>query len=138
MNKEAAVALIVKDGLILGVSRKQDRTKFGLPGGKVDEGEAVTETLKREVMEETGIKAINLIPVYTRTDTDPHTNESFMAYSYYVVDWEGEPIPQSNEGDIAWLTVKELTETKAAFPDYNIENIRTFKEMFPNITLINE
>ena len=39
--KEAGVMLIVEDGLILGISRRHDKTKFGFLGGKVNPGETV-------------------------------------------------------------------------------------------------
>ena len=55
-SKLAAVALIYgEEGKILGVSRKEDTTKFGLPGGKIDWGEKIYDGMVREVKEETGI-----------------------------------------------------------------------------------
>lgn len=41
--------------LILAVSRKNDPTDFGLPGGKRDPGEHPRTTAAREALEETGI-----------------------------------------------------------------------------------
>ncbi len=53
------------DGKILAVSRKTDRTQFGLPGGKVDPGESDTEALVREVKEETGLSIKNPSLLFT-------------------------------------------------------------------------
>lgn len=55
MEKLAAVGILINSkNEILSVSRKNDLTKFGLPGGKVDLGETPEEAVVREVLEETG------------------------------------------------------------------------------------
>jgi 8-oxo-dGTP diphosphatase len=57
MEQKRAVCLLMvrPDGKILAVSRKDDPSKFGLPGGKVEEGENGRVALAREVFEETGL-----------------------------------------------------------------------------------
>lgn len=56
--KKAVCALIPILGMILTVSRKDDHTKFGLIGGKVDSNETLTDALKRETLEETGLHIV--------------------------------------------------------------------------------
>ena len=66
--RNAAVMLIIKDRKILGVSRKDNPTAFGLIGGKVDEGETPEEALIRETKEETGLNITKYEKVFERTD----------------------------------------------------------------------
>lgn len=60
-SKTAVCVLLEKDGLFLSVTRKNDHTDFGLPGGKLDFGETLIQCAKREVLEETGYE-LNVDP----------------------------------------------------------------------------
>ena len=58
----AQVVLINEEGLILGVSRKDDHSKMGLPGGKMDLEDNMDPmvTAIRECKEETGLDVYDL------------------------------------------------------------------------------
>lgn len=64
--KTAQVVLINEQGLILGVSRKDDHTNFGLAGGKMEEcdNNDPMATAIRECKEETGLDITNLRLVF--------------------------------------------------------------------------
>ncbi|OPZ35531.1 MAG: CTP pyrophosphohydrolase [Synergistetes bacterium ADurb.BinA166] len=101
-----AVCLLLRraDGLILAVSRKGDRTKFGLPGGKVDPGETDEEALVREVREETGLVVINpglLLSRVCKGETD------YLSKAYYAREVSGE-IGTSEPIDIQWVAPEIL------------------------------
>lgn len=137
--KKAAVALIINDkGLILSVSRRHDTTKFGLPGGKVEENEESWQAAVRETREETGIAVEQCEHIFTRMEPR-HAPEGtdFMTDCFYASAWHGEP-QDSEEGVVKWLTVKELTETNGAFPEYNTLTIEAFRTKFPNVFLKEE
>ena len=78
VKKYAVCALVLNsEGLILGVSRKDDHTAFGVPGGKVEDNETVVEALHREMLEETGYHIIvdNELPFVS--DVDGYTTATF-------------------------------------------------------------
>lgn len=52
----AVILYINKENKILSVSRRNDHTKLGLPGGKIEEGETAEEAAVREFYEEIGVK----------------------------------------------------------------------------------
>jgi 8-oxo-dGTP diphosphatase len=110
--KLATVALIFNEDKtkILGVSRKDDQTIFGLPGGKVDEGEGLLEALIRELKEETGLDLIESRPIFFREDSD------FVAVVYLVTKYEG-TINTLESGVVEWITFDRLK--KGAFSEYN-------------------
>jgi ADP-ribose pyrophosphatase YjhB (NUDIX family) len=134
--REAAVMLVVNsDGYILGVSRRDDITKFGLPGGKCEPGETPAESAVRETKEETCIMVYACDPIYTREEPASHPGGlSFFTYCYYAVNWQGTP-KDSEEGVVKWLTVDELTSSSGAFPVYNRNTIDAFKKLNPHIKL---
>lgn len=137
--KEAGVMLIIKDGLILGISRRHNKNIFGLPGGKKDETDPSTkETAIRETREETSIVVKDCELVYERVELgDGPNGVDFYSRCYYAKDWEG--IPQnSEEGLVKWLTAEEMTSTMAAFGDYNRKTLDVFKQMFPKVYIQGE
>jgi 8-oxo-dGTP pyrophosphatase MutT (NUDIX family) len=136
--RNAAVMLIVRDGLILGISRRHDKTKFGLPGGKVEENDRSTAAAaQRETLEETGVHVLLAEHIFTRVEPrERPEGEDFHTYCYFAMAWEGEP-RNSEEGEIKWLTEAELTSPEiGAFADYNRRTLEAFKKLFPNIPLI--
>ena len=99
-SKLAVVALIYQDELftspVLGVSRKDNHNLFGLPGGKVDEGELVYDAMVRETYEETGLKVKNALPFFFREH-----NEYYVSV-YLILDYEGD-ISTNESGVVKWV-----------------------------------
>lgn len=129
--KQAGVALIIKDGLILAISRRDNKSLFGLPGGKFDvhADKDTKDTAIRETFEETGVWVKDCKQIFEAND-----GNEFVARCYYVLDWEGEP-SSSEEGEVGWLTADELITTKAAFPEYNTHALKVFKLLYPDVKI---
>lgn len=128
--------LLIKDGLILSVSLKKDHTKFGLPGGKVeDTDKSPLDSAIRECFEETGVSVSEAIYLYKREEP-PLTSEGswFNTYCYVAIDWSGTPF-SAEEGVVKWLTAADLTGPSGAYANYNKQTFEQFRRLFPDIEL---
>lgn len=132
--KKASVMLVLnKEGLILSVSRRNDSSKFGLPGGKLEDHETPEEAGIRETFEETGIKVKSCVEIYKREEPAGSPNGfPFYTYCFYATDWEGTPT-DSDEGVVKWLKSSDLTGDTGAFSEYNRNTLNKFREMFPEV-----
>lgn len=92
----ATVLVLGKGGKVLAVSRRDDPTAFGLPGGKVDPGEDLATAAARELKEETGLDAVDLHPVFTHQEDDGFTTTTFVGHV------TGE-IGTREEGVVKWV-----------------------------------
>jgi len=110
MPHAACVLITADDGKVLAVSRKDDPSDFGLPGGKVDSGEDTVTAAARELQEETGLIAKTLTPVFCSTDS-----EGFVVTTY-AAEVEGE-IDTQESGAVRWVDLQVLLQ--GSFGDYN-------------------
>lgn len=136
MLRQAVVALIIKDGLILSIARKEDKTKFGLIGGKVDEGETLQEALIRETKEETSLIVTKSQFIYSRVEPALQPGgEDFSTHTYVAVEWLGTPTALEN-AEVKWLTAQELCDNMAGFPRYNRDMLDRFKMVKPLLQIM--
>lgn len=127
MNR-AAVVIIVKDKLILGISRRHDSSKYGLIGGKCDSNEAPWQAAIRETLEETSIQIDSLEYLFKDTDSDNYETFCFIALA-----WNGEPLSKE-EGNVKWLKPHLLSDVAhGAFPEYNKKAIALLKDRYPDM-----
>lgn len=110
MTAYGVSVLIVKDGLVLAVARRNNPNDWGLAGGKVDPGETEEEAAVRETFEETGLTITNLKEVNRRNCGD---SEAVT----FTADWTGTPMTQPGEPECAWREPKELM--RGPFGEYN-------------------
>jgi len=107
----AATVLCIDDnGKILAVSRRDDPTAFGLPGGKIDPGETAEQAAARELQEETGLNVTDLKPVFVRKEGDGYTTTTFVGKV------SGQ-IRTDEEGVVKWVDRQDLLD--GPFGEYN-------------------
>lgn len=101
-------------GRVLGVARRDDPNAWGLPGGKVEEGETEVQAAGRELLEETGIDCWlgKLKEVFRR--------EGGVTFGLDIFDEDvvcGLRAPKPHEPRCDWVTWDQLFA--GPFGDYN-------------------
>lgn len=101
--------LLGEQGLLLGRHR---RGTLELPGGTVEAGESLEQTVVRELAEETGLSARSENVTLLGTLVDHVGDVVRVTVGALVTAWEGEPATQPDEsvGDWDWWPLDELPD----------------------------
>lgn len=79
------------------------------PGGKREHNEGLFEAAKREIEEETGLKIKNLRIKATGNGYLKDIDQELF-WHFIVADYAGGKVKQSDDGELVWLTPKEILE----------------------------
>ena len=111
-------AVIVQDGEVLIVKRKYDPLagQWSLPGGGVELGETLEESIVREMLEETGLR-IEVGPVIEVFDRITRDDKGDVQYHFVLVDYlcwpvGGELQAGSDVADARFIDPAQLPEYK--------------------------
>lgn len=107
---EVAAAIVVYDDKILCVQRGENKfayisKKFEFPGGKIEPGESITDTITREVMEELHMQ----IEVQQEYMTVTHQYPDFhLTMHTYLCGCENPAITLTEHIDYKWMEKNDL------------------------------
>jgi mutator protein MutT len=125
---ECVAFLVVRGNRVLAERRKRTKEVMpgavALPGGHLEPGERPDEALRRELQEELGIVASDVVYVCTLL----HRSQEFRKLHYFAVTrWQGEIEPHEAES-VLWvpldgLSALDLDVDRMAVGEY----VRTYK-----------
>lgn len=103
------MVMVYKNEKILVINRKKsDWPGLSFPGGHVEEGESIEESVYREIKEETGLtlKSVKLCAI---KEWKREENNRYLGFLYKSDDFEGE-VHSSKEGEIFWIDKKDINK----------------------------
>jgi len=121
VEKLASVCLLTRhDGKVLAISRGEDLSNLGLPGGKVEVGESRKHAALRELEEETGFKA----RMSDATLLFEGGNHGVHVTAFRISKWSGDLIERHREGTPMWVDPAELLSPKCSYREFNLSVLK--------------
>lgn len=98
--------VVNKNKILLG--KRKDLGTWGLPGGRVEEGETIEESLFREVEEETGIrvKESKLTGIYIRTRWKKN-----LVFVFVCKNFSGNLRCGEETSEVKWFPLEQVSRT---------------------------
>jgi 8-oxo-dGTP pyrophosphatase MutT (NUDIX family) len=105
-------------------TRRDDKTKLVLPGGKLDKGETPHEAAVRELKEETGIRAKSLTKLGRSQDSKRIVHRFYVEVEPDVRFW-----PNDDIGSLRWYKINEVPRLRR---DHNVIVAESFRSLYPS------
>ena len=105
------MCMVYKDERILVIDRvKSDWPGLSFPGGHVEKGETLEESVIREIKEETGL-TLHSVKFCAVKEWDRGNDIRYLGLLYKSDDFSGE-IKSSEEGKVFWINKSEINNYK--------------------------
>ena len=107
----------LENGKVVLQYRSPERYKkwsgYAFPGGHIEEGESLAESVIREVYEETGltIAAPKLVAV---KDWEPDEGGRYIVFCYKATEFTGQ-LRSSDEGEVSWVEKDQLEKLDLSY-----------------------
>lgn len=105
--KERATIICKRDGRILYV--RKPKSRWALPGGKIEDGETPAQAAARELSEETGLRDLDLVYL-SEYEKDNVMHYIFMA----LLSSSAKPEPLNEIAACKWSHAKNVRELNAS------------------------
>lgn len=103
-----------KTNCVLMIDRKKSWKGRAFPGGHLEEGEAITDCVIREIKEETGI---DLLSVQYKGNTyfyNTDKGSQHIIWNFFCDEFQGELKEYCNEGILEWVKLEHMKEGNLA------------------------
>jgi len=103
--------------------KKPRRGWYAIPGGKMEQGETIKESVIREVQEETAlnIHSPQLAGVFTFSIFEQeHTINEWMMFKFITDQYSGSLTNYCEEGELEWVAIDRINELPMAEGDLKI------------------
>jgi 8-oxo-dGTP diphosphatase len=107
-------------------ARAKGKPFYVFPGGKQEAGETIDEALQRELQEELGVQASDVKKLGVVSGQTPDNRDIEMHLYGGVL--QGEPHPQSEIEEIAWMSRAAALEKHEAMTPMTLEHVLPFLE----------
>lgn len=118
MQRVANCILLDKNQILM--LQKPSKGWWFVPGGKMESGETIQQSVKREFLEETNLMLIDseLRGVFTILieDNDCYINE-WMLFTYLSTKFTGELTSFCKEGELKWVNIEDMLSLPKAKGD---------------------
>lgn len=99
---------------VLMINRNKTWKGWAFPGGHLEEGESITDCVKREMYEETGIRIGSLVLKGFVSIYNTENNKRHFVYNYVSRDIRGTVKKHCDEGDIEWIDISKINDLPLA------------------------
>lgn len=86
---------------------------YAFPGGHIEEGESLVESVIREVYEETGLTIADPKLVAVK-DWEPEEGGRYIVFCYKATEFKGQ-LRSSDEGEVSWVEKDQLEKLDLSY-----------------------
>lgn len=108
--QRVATCMYIQSGQML-LLNKPRRGWWGAPGGKIAEGESISEACEREFYEETGLTSdsLKLVSIFTIIiKKDDQVIKEWMFYTFKTEAATGTQMLENHEGYLEWHSIEDV------------------------------